>query len=644
MTTVQEVKQLFDRKLNECRTLGLSEQFCRKKISNSNDPTLKDRLTILTEKKCLLRKTDKEDYDKCVNDVLEEAIGEEAVEERQWIPISTKFPTLKAVTDQDVDDFIHYRVINEQPTIHFGRIKTGSTGIRSIHPIKGNIIRDYLKKKDIITPDMSRFDQEEAVRKHYFDTYFKNYKVYDRDEVFKDSQILYEKLKTRIKVQEEITDEFELARTTRENTLFVTSPRGGYELLSIFGYANDLNKRAFPSDIREEIEHKEAEYKFQDKFEPVTIAIGNYTGMTWLGDKKQTIKRVIFIDDIIASGDQTIKAYKQFEKTFKMGRYSIVFPKATDRGSAQFDIPVHNPIRYYFGTLCKRDFPEDWEEARDEGKEEMVNDLEENSIGVHTTIGKKGFEKCLSIPPLPCDLGGKYISCAFAWAIPDGSSDHYIRELYKEAGRTTKNYDSRVISTPREGEKFRKIPEFRFYRSLDDFLPEEKRLFGKYLKSNDKFTGYRISYDWQPGGAVQHVWFHIPMNEVAKKEATKIIDDWVAGRKTSTEEGFSISNLHQTPYAIQTWTEGFLKDFGYKRDNRGLLKRIRTEDWEPIEPTLDNKLLIQVFQPIMKDPKLTTNEKQLAADIATRIRDSPEIITKILAGKVSVWDYSDYKE
>lgn len=48
----------------------------------------------------------------------------------------------------------------------------------------------------------------------------------------------------------------------REGSIFVTTPRGGYEFLSIFAYANGLSKELIPSDIREDVVRDVEEVSF----------------------------------------------------------------------------------------------------------------------------------------------------------------------------------------------------------------------------------------------------------------------------------------------------------------------------------------------------------------------------------------------
>jgi len=87
------------------------------------------------------------------------------------------------------------------------------------------------------------------------------------------------------------------------HTVFVTTPRGGFEFLSVFAYANDLKKSQLPTEILTTWEMEVVNVMEGGK-PGWEVPMNEIFGYTWLGDVSMPVKRVVIVDDIIESGDQ----------------------------------------------------------------------------------------------------------------------------------------------------------------------------------------------------------------------------------------------------------------------------------------------------------------------------------------------------
>jgi len=215
--------------------------------------------------------------------------------------------------------------------------------------------------------------------------------------------------------------------------IYITTPKGGHECLSIFAYANGLDKINMPSDIVPPWDKWEREdrQKILDEFmlaigdsgdkskytyllqrsyshlpEELQIYLGNKTiGRTWMGRDSCPVKRVIMVDDIVASGEQV---------------------KLIDQETLRV---LGNDVALWGVHLCHRR-PEDVHyksHIEEEGHE----------VWGQTTTGIETFDQIYEETP-PSEIGremnGQVITCAFPHSIPDGRSDDLLSSLY--GGRT----------------------------------------------------------------------------------------------------------------------------------------------------------------------------------------------------------------
>lgn len=300
-------------------------------------------------------------------------------------------------------------------------------------------------KIDHLLVDAKRLDM-----KNYFEDYLQHVMVYDRDDIFK----------MCINLGEQIEEKYPDALHS-PHSIFITTPRGGHEVLSIFAYANDLKKEQIPShikgidkdEIRIALETKEREekdnsesvneiededeneeyvelyYPFEEEEElayyPSNQDIidhynkGNYPVIPdiWLLTDtfylQNNILRVFIIDDIIASGDQMSKAYMKIEHFFKN----------------KTEVPIHitpvvlikaKNIEIDFLTLKNTIYDTEtvginnWDIARYDSK--LAETGQTMSIGeLEETI--KIYESLITV--------------RFPWGSPDGDSDEILTKLYE---------------------------------------------------------------------------------------------------------------------------------------------------------------------------------------------------------------------
>jgi len=131
-------------------------------------------------------------------------------------------------------------------------------------------------------------EDKEVVRE-----YIKHIKCFDKDDIREVSKKAYGKFKDTMKKKYYHIEPFPDAKDpyNPENTIYITSPRGGFHILADFGYANKLDKKCFPYDI--------------ERYDP---------NMTLKSDALPydaniyDVNDIVFIDDIYMSGEQCNRA------------------------------------------------------------------------------------------------------------------------------------------------------------------------------------------------------------------------------------------------------------------------------------------------------------------------------------------------
>ena len=145
---------------------------------------------------------------------------------------------------------------------------------------------------------------EESGGKHWSEDdkvtkeYIKHIKCLDKDDIRKLSKKAYKKFDTRMR-DKHYTGEFSDNNPyNKDSTIFITSPRGGFNILGDFGYANKLDKKNFPYDL-EKSGHQYPTLKAESL--PYGYSISD-------------VNDIVFIDDIYMSGEQCYRVYGELEK------------------------------------------------------------------------------------------------------------------------------------------------------------------------------------------------------------------------------------------------------------------------------------------------------------------------------------------
>jgi len=115
--------------------------------------------------------------------------------EDDWSHFSNNYPNIIGLTDEEIEDFI----------------------------------------KNTEEPDRERIRE-----------YIKHIKCYNQEDIREVSK------KTFKKFEDTMNKKYSLNNRNsyhKESTIFITSPRGGFDVLSDFGYANKLSKKNFPYDL-----------------------------------------------------------------------------------------------------------------------------------------------------------------------------------------------------------------------------------------------------------------------------------------------------------------------------------------------------------------------------------------------------------
>jgi hypothetical protein len=298
--------------------------------------------------RALIQKHLGEDQAKIYDETIKNCkLGRAIKENRTWAPLCPEYPNLKGVTCTEIDEFIGENIKFADNT---------------------QLIKDYL---------------------HHV-------KVYDRDEIYTAFKRIGKQIKSNYPKYRNILRD--------SSTIYVTTPRGGHEMLSIFAYANGIKKEQIPSDITWQLDLKpEAREEYgidaitedwirekEVSFEMVDTKDIHMFGKDWMGNRSEEVKTIFIVDDIIASGQQINRT---------AGELSEMFPDAEI-----------NSI-----TLCKRE-DEDCD---------MLESITECYYTDTETIGIEKFKELRE----QGEIDNEYITCLFPHACPDGRSDDIMIEL-----------------------------------------------------------------------------------------------------------------------------------------------------------------------------------------------------------------------
>ncbi|RLE65096.1 MAG: hypothetical protein DRJ47_06270, partial [Thermoprotei archaeon] len=170
-----------------------------------------------------------------------------------WVPLCKEYPNLYGITCEDIDEFIDAYIETHED------------------------IELYVSERGLEHRVIDKIEERE-----YLIQYLKHVKCLDRIEVYRACRAIGKRLRSELKLS-----------LDSPLNMYLTSPRGGYETLSIFAYANDLMKRNIPVDLR----------IVNDKLYGKTIY-----DLELDTSFDISVCNIIIVDDIIASGQQFCEA------------------------------------------------------------------------------------------------------------------------------------------------------------------------------------------------------------------------------------------------------------------------------------------------------------------------------------------------
>ncbi len=208
--------------------------------------------------------------------------------------------------------------------------------------------------------------------------YIKHIKTYNQEDIRDVSKKAFKKFDTRM-TKKYLSGEFSDKNPYhKDTTIFITSPRGGFNILSDFGYANRLDKKNFPYDLEK--------YPSEETLKAESLPYG-YS----ISD----VNDIVFIDDIYMSGEQNYRAYGELEKKIK-----------------ELDIPQEQKPRLHYMAMAGNK---------------------------HTTQGKAKWDSFTVGEEYNFRRSGKNFegvsAVVFPFSIPDGNRHRIARRLYRNKKR-----------------------------------------------------------------------------------------------------------------------------------------------------------------------------------------------------------------
>lgn len=189
-----------------------------------------------------------------LNQMRNKTIIEQQIKEKDWAHLSANYPNLIGFTDEEVEKFIEYMIKN-----------------KSSKENERKELEEYISKIRCYNKE----DFRELSIKMYNEFIKRNNSQYNYD-------------------------------YNTNKTAYVTSPRGGFEVLSTFAYANRLDKSNLPVDF----------YDREDENPPFTKMYMASRSLPY-GASIKDIDDIVYIDDICMSGEQQDKAYSKLDHMIK---------------------------------------------------------------------------------------------------------------------------------------------------------------------------------------------------------------------------------------------------------------------------------------------------------------------------------------
>lgn len=330
------------------------------------------------------------------------------VEEKDWAHLSIKYPNIIGLTDEQINRFID----SETKRVYELDTKWNDTAVNNFYyyqPKKEEVITLHPEIKAMALEEFSRFVRNnypggpqqlrEAVRKSMVEKYIAKIKCYNKNDLEELSVKAYKDFWSDLNTkQSDLESKHHAVKAYDENyTIYLTSPRGGFDTLSSFAYANHLEKKHTPFDL------------YPDNSEgPLLTTVG--ANSLPYGSKIPDVGDIVYIDDICMSGEQQTKAYDEIIRTIET-----------------LKIPIHEYPRLHYIALAGSD-----KVIKEEsGRRRVVPEEETERPWESVTIGEVH-----NIERNPKTYEYHDISAiVFPFSIPDGERHRIARELYRSTDR-----------------------------------------------------------------------------------------------------------------------------------------------------------------------------------------------------------------
>ncbi|MFW9968760.1 MAG: hypothetical protein ACFFDF_01080 [Candidatus Odinarchaeota archaeon] len=246
----------------------------------------------------------------------------------------------------------------------------------------GHLSMEYPNLLGLTDEEVVEFIKNSNEDKEVVKEYIKHIKCYDKDDIRHYSKKAFKKFEK--KMEEKYTYNVPEGKDpyTKDKTIFVTSPRGGFNILGDFGYANKLNKSNLPYDLDR--------YQFSSETTMKSVSLPYGASIIDVND-------IVFVDDIYMSGEQCGKAYNHLSKAIN----DMKLPKN------------QKPRLHYLSiTGSKHDY-----------SKYQIDQWDSFSVGDELDFRRDGkhFEQVSAV--------------VYPFSIPDGSRHYTARRLYSKKKR-----------------------------------------------------------------------------------------------------------------------------------------------------------------------------------------------------------------
>lgn len=294
-------------------------------------------------------------------------------------------------------------ILNLKPSIYKKDTEKIKERLTNMRPLFKEIEKNFEKLNTYFLEEQRKYLISRGVSRKGAIQYLNYIKCFNRNDIADLSKKAFKKWdnKTQTTTKNDRDNPF-----TLRTAAFVTSPRGGHEILSIFAYVNNLQKLNLPTDF-----YTEKKIKKQKRYEehPVKkdyLMVLSSEALPY-GDKIEDINDIVYLDDVYMSGEQYGDALLWLKEDLLKDvspeqRPRLHYMSIVGNESYKSDIATEKKERKWFSNTFGKvyTFPHNFAEKTEKELKELGNKEEIASAVV------------------------------FPHAIPDGDHHQIARELY----------------------------------------------------------------------------------------------------------------------------------------------------------------------------------------------------------------------